>query len=97
MADAAVQGVAKAARSLRLQKAAVAITQAAAERLRALLNQRDSEFIRLGVRKRGCNGLSYTMTYTSASTPPVCRSQRTPARSPAMPLQGRESVQATIV
>lgn len=70
MADAAVKGVAKAARNLRLQKAAVAITQAAADRLRTLLNQRDSEFIRLGVRKRGCNGLSYTMTYTSTHDAP---------------------------
>jgi iron-sulfur cluster assembly accessory protein len=41
------------------------VTAAAAARLKELLSKRpdNSTYIRLGVRKRGCNGLSYTMDY----------------------------------
>mmetsp|Transcript_28203 Transcript_28203/g.97522 ORF Transcript_28203/g.97522 Transcript_28203/m.97522 type:complete len:134 (-) Transcript_28203:94-495(-) len=45
-------------------KAPIEITESAAERLRALLAKRPGAIgLRLGVRTRGCNGMSYTMNY----------------------------------
>jgi iron-sulfur cluster assembly protein len=43
----------------------VKITDAAAERIKFLLEQRDkpSEGIRVGVKKGGCSGLAYTIEY----------------------------------
>jgi iron-sulfur cluster assembly protein len=44
---------------------AMTLTDAAAERIRALLARRGkpSAGIRIGVRSRGCSGLSYTLEY----------------------------------
>jgi iron-sulfur cluster assembly protein len=44
---------------------ALTVTDAAAERVRHLLGKRDKESIgiRVGVRSRGCSGLSYTIEY----------------------------------
>ena len=44
---------------------AMTVTDAAAERVRALLGKREKESIgiRVGVRSRGCSGLSYTIEY----------------------------------
>mmetsp|Transcript_28194 Transcript_28194/g.61796 ORF Transcript_28194/g.61796 Transcript_28194/m.61796 type:complete len:129 (-) Transcript_28194:275-661(-) len=58
--------VLKSAGSARVRKAALTLSETAVDRLRNLLTKRDSEFIRLGVKKRGCNGLSYTMSYTNS-------------------------------
>jgi iron-sulfur cluster assembly protein len=46
-------------------KQAMTVTEAAAERIRALLAKRGkpSAGIRIGVRSRGCSGLSYTLEY----------------------------------
>jgi iron-sulfur cluster assembly protein IscA len=46
-------------------KQAMTMTDAAAERIRALLAKRGkpSVGIRIGVRSRGCSGLSYTLEY----------------------------------
>ncbi len=46
-------------------KAALSVTEAAAQRIQALLAKRGkpSVGVRVGVRSRGCSGLSYTLEY----------------------------------
>ncbi|CEJ93908.1 Putative Iron-sulfur cluster assembly accessory protein [[Torrubiella] hemipterigena] len=57
---------AKAARprsKLRPRKAAMKLTPAAVEQLRALLDQPEPKLIKVGVRNRGCSGLAYHLEY----------------------------------
>ena len=48
---------------LRPRKAAISLTPTAISQLRALLNQPDPKFIRVGVKNRGCSGLAYHLEY----------------------------------
>ncbi|KAL8369852.1 hypothetical protein RB595_000278 [Gaeumannomyces hyphopodioides] len=45
------------------RKAAMRLTPAAVEQLRALLNGPDPKLIKVGVRNRGCSGLAYHLEY----------------------------------
>ena len=60
-----------AKRPARARPAAISVTAAAVERVRALLEKRGkpSAGVRIGVRSRGCSGLSYTLEYADAKAP----------------------------
>jgi len=55
----------------RIRPQAMSISDAAAERVRALLDRRGkpSAGIRIGVRTKGCSGLSYTLEYADDRGP----------------------------
>ncbi|KAK1623492.1 hypothetical protein BDP81DRAFT_359266 [Colletotrichum phormii] len=50
-------------RTLRARKAAMKLSPAAVEQLRAMLDQPEPKLIKVGVRNRGCSGLAYHLEY----------------------------------
>jgi len=58
-------------RAPRARPPAITVTEAAIGRVKALLAQRGkpSAGVRVGVRTRGCSGLSYTLEYADAKGP----------------------------
>jgi iron-sulfur cluster assembly protein len=62
---------APARKPARPRPAAIQVTAAAVARVRALLDKRGkpSAGVRIGVRTRGCSGLSYTLEYADAVGP----------------------------
>ena len=59
------------ARSRRPRPQVMTVTPAAAERVKALIDKRDKPTvgIRIGVRSKGCSGMSYTLEYAEKQEP----------------------------
>lgn len=51
---------------MRERPKAVTLTDAAAERVKALMAQRDAGYLRVGVKNGGCAGMEYLMEYVEA-------------------------------
>lgn len=55
----------KPRRQLRPRKALITLSDSAVEHLKNLLDQPDPQLIRIGVKNRGCSGLTYHLEYVS--------------------------------
>eukprot|EP00740_Mantoniella_antarctica_P022599 CAMPEP_0198703772 /NCGR_PEP_ID=MMETSP1468-20131203/389536_1 /TAXON_ID=1461545 /ORGANISM="Mantoniella sp, Strain CCMP1436" /LENGTH=130 /DNA_ID=CAMNT_0044462517 /DNA_START=1591 /DNA_END=1983 /DNA_ORIENTATION=- len=63
MSGALKEVVTKAARLPRIKRQAMELTEAAASRIKEILVKREKPYLKIGVRTRGCNGMTYTMNY----------------------------------
>uniref|UniRef100_A0A060SYW8 Iron-sulfur assembly protein 1 n=1 Tax=Blastobotrys adeninivorans TaxID=409370 RepID=A0A060SYW8_BLAAD len=63
VASAAEKPAAKPRRKLRPRKAVITLSPKAVEHLRNLLDSPNPQMIRVGVRNRGCSGLTYNLEY----------------------------------
>ena len=45
------------------KKQALELTESAAARIRELLQRNSKPYLKIGIRSRGCNGMTYTMNY----------------------------------
>lgn len=55
----------KARRQLRPRKALITLSSGAVKHLKALIDQPEPQLIRIGVRNRGCSGLTYHLEYVT--------------------------------
>jgi iron-sulfur cluster assembly protein len=55
--------------NMRAQPKLFTLTEAAAERIRALVAASGKDLVRIGVKKGGCAGMEYTMDYAEAAAP----------------------------
>jgi iron-sulfur cluster assembly protein len=55
--------------NMRLQPQVLTLTDAAADRIRALAASSGKDLVRIGVKKGGCAGMEYTMEYAEAKAP----------------------------
>src|SRR6476469_3934201 len=55
--------------NMRIQPKVMTLTDAAAERIRALMASSGKDLVRIGVKKGGCAGMEYTMSYAEAKAP----------------------------
>jgi iron-sulfur cluster assembly protein len=55
--------------NMRAQPKLFTLTEAAAQRIRALMATSGKELVRIGVKKGGCAGMEYTMDYADAKAP----------------------------
>ncbi|BDW99726.1 HesB/IscA family protein [Maricaulis maris] len=55
--------------AVRERPKAVSLTEAAADRVKALMAQRGAGFLRVGVKNGGCAGMEYEMAYVEAPGP----------------------------
>ena len=54
---------------MRVQPKVMTLTYAAAERIRALVASSGKDLVRIGVKKGGCAGMEYTMSYADTKAP----------------------------
>ena len=55
--------------NVRIQPKVMTLTDAAAERIRALMASSGKDLVRIGVKNGGCAGMEYTMSYAETKAP----------------------------
>lgn len=52
-----------------MSKQALYLTKNAVSRLQAILSRNNNEYVRLGLKSKGCSGVSYELSYTNSKEP----------------------------